>query len=107
MHFLAFGGASSGSLSAAGGEAYSFVACLHHSTIDHASLSRRGAVPTSNRETSNIWALITFFPYVTKTFCLRYPLPVSHFVATMYPGEEAIGLDMLGRLASLLATRFA
>ena len=32
-----------------------------HLTIVHASLSRRSTVPTSNRDTSNIWALITFF----------------------------------------------
>ena len=34
-------------------------------TIDHASLSRRSTVPTPNRDTSNIWALITRFPYIT------------------------------------------
>ena len=48
-----------------GGGAYSFVACLCHLTIDHASLSRRSAVPTPNRDTSNIWALITLLPYFT------------------------------------------
>ena len=32
--------------------------------IDHASLSRRSTVPTPNRDTSNIWALTTFCPYV-------------------------------------------
>ena len=48
-----------------GGGAYSFVACLSHLTIDHASLSRRSTVPTPNRDTSNIWALITLFPYIT------------------------------------------
>ena len=30
-----------------GGGAYSFVACLSHSTIDHASLSRRSTVPST------------------------------------------------------------
>ena len=44
------------------GGAYSLVACLSHLTIDHASLSRRSTVPTPNRSTSNIWALITLLP---------------------------------------------
>ena len=44
------------------GGAYSFVACLSHLTIDHASLSRRSTGPTPNRHTSNIWALSTLFP---------------------------------------------
>ena len=43
-------------LSSGGG--YSFVDRLRHLTIDHASLSRRGTVPPSNRDTSNISALI-------------------------------------------------
>ena len=47
------------------GGAYSFVACLSHLTIDHASLSRRSTVPTPNRDTSNIWALMTLLPYTT------------------------------------------
>ena len=47
------------------GAAYSFVACLSHLTIDHASLSRRSTVPTPNRDTSNIWALITLHPHIT------------------------------------------
>ena len=34
--------------------AYSFFACLSHLTIDHASLSRRGTVPTPSSDTSNI-----------------------------------------------------
>ena len=48
-----------------GGGAYSFVACLGHLTIDHASLSRRSTVPTPNRDTSNIWALVALLPYIT------------------------------------------
>ena len=48
-----------------GGGAYSFVACLSNLTIDHESLSRRSIVPTPNRDTSNIWALITLLPYTT------------------------------------------
>ena len=75
-----------------GGGAYSFVACLSHSTIDHASLSRRSTVPTPNRDT-NIWALITFFSiYYIETFCLSHPLPVSPSVATIC-GEVRGGKD--------------
>ena len=60
-----------------GGAAYSFVACLSHLTIDHASLSRRSTVPTPtpNRDTSNIWALITLLPCITYKLC-AYPIPV-------------------------------
>ena len=47
------------------GGAYSFVACLGHLAIEHASLSRRSTVPTPNRDTSNIWALIMLLPYTT------------------------------------------
>ena len=49
-----------------GGGAYSFVACPSHLNIDHASLSRRSIVPTTVLiETSNIWVLLTFLPYIT------------------------------------------
>ena len=48
-----------------GGMGYSFVACLSHLTVDHASLSRQSTVPTPNRDTSNIWALVTLFPHST------------------------------------------
>ena len=66
-----------------GVRAYSFVACFTLLIIGHASLSRQSTVHTPNRDTSNIWALITFFScYYTKTFCLS--LPVSPFVATIY-----------------------
>ena len=47
-----------------GGGACSFVVCLSNLTTDHASLSRRRTVPTRNRNTSNVWALITFVPYI-------------------------------------------
>ena len=43
-----------------GGGAYSCVACLSFLTIDHAFRSRRSTVPTPNRDTSNVWSLITF-----------------------------------------------
>ena len=39
-----------------GGEAYSFVACLSHLTIDHASLPRRSTVPTPNRHLQQLGA---------------------------------------------------
>ena len=45
--------------------AYSLVAYLSQSTIDHASLSRRSTVLTPTRDTSNIGALIT---YITQQF---------------------------------------
>ena len=61
-----------------GGGAYAFVAGLSHLAIDHVSFSRRSIVPTPNRDTSNIWALIVFFVIFT------YPLPVSPSVATAY-----------------------
>ena len=38
------------------GGAYSFVACLGHLTIDHASLSRRSTVPTPNRNLQHLGA---------------------------------------------------
>ena len=62
---------------------------IGHLTIDHASLSRRSTVPTPNRDTSNIWALITFFPRYIETFCSSYPLPVSPSVATIYLQDNA------------------
>ena len=40
------------------GGGYSFVACLGHLIVRHASLSRRSTVPIPNRDTSNMWALI-------------------------------------------------
>ena len=52
------------------GGAYSFVACLSHLIIYHASLSRRSTVPTPNRDTPNVWALITLFPYTVHQNCL-------------------------------------
>ena len=48
---------------------YSFVACLSHLTIDHASFSRRSTVPTPNIDTSNIM----LFPYIT--YCRNF-LPI-------------------------------
>ena len=60
------------------GGAYSFVAWLGHLTIDHASLWRRSTGPTRNRDTSSIFARITFFSiYHIKVFRLPCPLPDS------------------------------
>ena len=46
--------------------------CLGHLTVDHASLSRWSTVPTPNRDTSNIWALLLFSIYSIKISCLSY-----------------------------------
>ena len=40
----------------------SFVACLGHLIIGHASLSGRSIVPTPIKDTSTVWALNTFSP---------------------------------------------
>ena len=53
-----------------GGAGYSFVACPSHLTIDHASLSRRSTLPSPNRDTSNIWALITLIPHILHRNCV-------------------------------------
>ena len=57
------------------GGACSFVAFLNHLIIDHASFSRRSTVPTPNRATFNVWALITLVPYITYEL-FAYPIPV-------------------------------
>ena len=64
-------------LSEGGGQAYSIgVAFRSHLTIDHASLSRRTTVPVPDRDTSNIWAFITFFPHVAYIdVLLTYLMP--------------------------------
>ena len=53
-----------------GGRGGTFVACLRHSMIDHAYLSRGGTIPTPRRDISNIWALISFLPYCFKRVLL-------------------------------------
>lgn len=61
------------------------VACPSHLTIDHALFSRRSTIPTPDRVTLDIWALITSPPYTTqKPFYTSYHLPVSPFVATIF-----------------------
>ena len=59
--------------------AYSFVACLTHLTVDHASLSRRSTVPSPK-----FWRLLRFSHLLNKSVCLSFPLPVSLSVATIY-----------------------
>ena len=49
-----------------GGGATILLLALGHLTIDHASLSRRSTVPAPDRDTSNIWALITLLPFITQ-----------------------------------------
>ena len=47
------------------GGTYLLVAHLSPSTIEPAPLSRRSTTaPTPNRDASNIWALVTFSPYL-------------------------------------------
>ena len=50
---------------------YSFDACFSNLTFGHASLRRRSTVPTSTRDNSNSWALITSFPYIRFFAILR------------------------------------
>ena len=53
-----------------GGGGCSFVGCLSNLTIDHASRWRRSTVPTPNGDTSNVWALNAFLPFICKKFLL-------------------------------------
>ena len=48
-------------------------ACLIHSTVDRASLSRRSVVPTPNRNTPNTSSLTTLLSYIAKTLLLLLP----------------------------------
>ena len=66
------------------GEGTHFVACLSRLTVDHASLSRRGTVPTPTRDLQYLGADYVFFINYIETFCLFYPLPVSPSSATIY-----------------------
>ena len=63
-----------------GGGAYSFVACLDHSTLDHASLPRRRTVPTPTRDISDLWALSTVLPYTYISSKLFANLPGISFL---------------------------
>ena len=66
-----------------GGGRTHLLLALGHLTVDHASLSRRDTVPTPDRDTSNIWALITvrFFHILhKKCLLLSYPRPVRRLI---------------------------
>ena len=56
------------------------VASLGHLAMDHASLSRRSTVPTSNRDISNLWALSTFLPYTSICYFFFFILPLCSLV---------------------------
>ena len=69
------------------GGAYSFVACLNHLTIDHASLSRRSTVPTPNR--ANSWGVVYTRNFVRNVQIMHginirvtdlFPILVQHSV---------------------------
>ena len=79
----------------------------HIVTVDHASLSRRNTAPTPNGDTSNIWALITFFSiYYTFRYLVHF-LPVSSFAGTIYKPRIAIVFSLLPTVVqyiSLLST---
>ena len=69
--------------------AYSFVACLSHLTIEHASLSRWRTVPTRDkRHLRHLGVHYVFFHMLHRSVLLTsfvsYPLPVSPSVATIY-----------------------
>ena len=66
------------------GEACSFVACLSHLTIDHASLSRRGTAPTPNINLQHLGAHYASSIYYTEIVYLSYPLAISPSVAIIY-----------------------
>ena len=66
------------------GWGYSFVACLSHVTIDHASLSRRSTVPTPNRHLQHLGAHYASSIYCMETVCLSSLRPVWPSAATIY-----------------------
>ena len=55
----------------------SFVACLGHVTVDHASISRRSTVATPNIDTSNVCVLSKFIPYVASKL-------VAHLISFLF-----------------------
>ena len=65
--------------------AYLLVACLSHSTIDHASLSRRSIVPTLDEDPFKLsGAHYVFFHVLHRKCLLTLSPPVSLSVATIY-----------------------
>ena len=78
---------------------------LSHLTLDHASLSRRSTVPTPNRDTANIWALITFFSicYIETFLLFRRPWPPSTSRRVLYTKRRTHvtrGMGERGRIHS-------
>ena len=91
---------------AGGGGAYPFVACLSHMTIDHASLLRRSTVPTPNRDTSNFWALITLFLYITsKLFANLIPFVFGRLCGHHLSPRIAIVFSLLTSVSNYRPTR--
>lgn len=58
--------------------------CTHSSLAS--VISRRDIIsPTPNRDTSDIWVILTFRPYMTQNvFDISYPLPVPASTLTIY-----------------------
>ena len=65
-----------------GRAARSLIDWLSRLTIDHASLSKRGTVPTPNRHPPNIWAPSTLFPYFT---CKRFAHHIPFLLRRLWP----------------------
>ena len=63
------------------GGAYSFVACLSHLTIDHASF--RDGAPFLLQHLQHLGAHYGSSIYYIKIVCLSYPRPVSPSAATI------------------------
>ena len=84
-----------------GGGAFSFVACLSHVTIDHASLSRRStAVPKTPLTLAAPDAFFPFSIYVRKTFRLPCSPPMLPSVAIYLPGQRSFSRNYLVYQAS-------
>ena len=89
------------------GGAYSIVACISHLTIDQASLSRRGTVPTPNRDTSSISAGITFFPiFSTSKILLTLSPSCFAFCQPQLFARIAIVLSLLSTCIEFLHITF-
>ena len=86
----------------------SFVACLNHLTIDHASLSRRSTVLTPDGDTSSIWAFDTFFffPFTTYFFFLTLSPSCFAFCGHHLSPRIAIVFLLLSRVPNFLHITF-
>ena len=72
-----------------GGGAYSFFARLSHLTIDHASLWRRSAVPTPNKDISSIRRSLCFLDVLHRN-CLLSPSCFAVCGHHLYPRIEIV-----------------